>query len=113
MHLVEHAVYADGVIAVSLVAEDLERAQKNLVHLAIRWLPPLPYRDKAGNLVPTTNVMGGETDWFRLPHSFGVAVGKKLVEQRAAGLQGFQDDGFARMVAWLVEMEELDDAMCY
>jgi hypothetical protein len=112
-HLVEYAVYSDGVIAVSLVAEDMERAEKNLVNLAIRWLPPVPCRDKAGKLVPITNVMGGETDWFWLPHTFGAAVGKKLVEQKAAGLEGFQADGFARMVAWLVDMEELDDAMCY
>jgi hypothetical protein len=111
--LIEFAVYTDGVISVSLVAEDLERTEKNLFHLAIRWLPPVPYRDTAGNLVPTTNVMGGETDWFILPHTFGAVVGKKLVEQKVAGLQGFQDDGFAKMVAWLVDMEELDDAMCY
>lgn len=111
--MVEYAVYSDGVIAVALVAEDLEGAEKNLLHLAIRWLPPLPYRDKAGKPVPTTNVMGGETDWFWLPYTFGTAVGKKLVEQKVAGLDGFQVDGFARMVAWLVDMEELDDAMCY
>ena len=70
----EFTVYTDGVIAVSLVAEDNEHAEKNLVHLTIRWLPPLPYRDKAGNLVPTTNVMGGETEPFYLPHWFGTSV---------------------------------------
>lgn len=111
--MLAYPVYSDGVIAVALVAADLERAEKNLMHLAVRWLPPLPYRDKAGNTVLTTNVMGGETDWFYLPHTFGAAVGKKLVEQKAAGLESFQVDGFARMVSWLVEMKELDDAMCY
>ncbi|MCX7409407.1 MAG: hypothetical protein NTZ32_15120 [Planctomycetales bacterium] len=109
----EFTVYNDGVISVSLVAEDENKAERNLWHLAVRWLPPQPYRDKAGNVVQTTNVMRGETEAFRLPHTFGAAVGKKLIEQKVSGLSGFHDDGFAKMIAWLVDMEELTDAMCY
>lgn len=109
----ELAVYTDGVIAVSLVAEDYNKSEKNLWHLAVRWLPPEAYRDKAGNVVQTTNVMGGATELFILPHTFGAAVGKKLVEQHVSGLSGFDDEGYAAMVAWLMDMEELSDAMCY
>jgi hypothetical protein len=54
------------------------------------------------------------TTW---PHySFGVAVGRTLIEQKVAdcGLEGYFDEpGFKRMVRWLVEMEELTDSMCY
>jgi hypothetical protein len=60
--------------------------------------------------------MGGETEWFLLPHSFGVAVARTLIEQKVAdcGLAAsFNEQGFKRMVVWLVEMEELTDAMCY
>ena len=57
--------------------------------------------------------MGGETDWFILPYSFSVAIGKYLIEQKTAGLQGFYDDGFTKMVNWMIEMEEIPDAMCY
>lgn len=109
----EITVYSDGEICVSLLAEDMDRAEKNLWHLAVRWLPPLACRDKAGNVMQTTNIMGGETEPFILPHTFGAAVGKKLIEQKVAGLPGFHDDGFAKMVAWLVDDGELTDAMCY
>ena len=67
-------------------------------------------------MVDTTNIMGGETQWFLLPHSFGVAVGRNLVEQEVAGdgLSNFFDEiAFKRMVDWLVEMEEFSEAMCY
>ena len=108
----EFTVYSDGVISVSLIAEDMNEAERNLWHLAVRWLPAQG-RDKAGNAVQTSNIMGGETVPFLLPHTFGTAVAKKLIEQKVSGLLGFHDDGFARMVAWLVDMEELTDAMCY
>lgn len=109
----EITVYDDGEISVSLVAEDADRAEKNLWHLSLRWLPPMGYRDQSGNIVQTTNIMGGETEPFILPHSFGVAVGKKLIEQKVAGLPGFHDEGFSRMVAWLIDDGALTDAMCY
>lgn len=109
----EITVYSDSEICVSLVAEDTDCAAKNLWHLAVRWLPPMPCRDKAGNVMETTNVMGGETEPFILPNTFGAAVGKKLVEQKVAGLLGFHDDGFARMVAWLIDDGELAETMCY
>ena len=111
--MITFAVYSDTVISVSLFADDEAKADKNLIHLAVRWLEPQPYRQKDGTLAPTTNVMGGATDWFILPHSFGAVVGKRLVEQKVAGLAGFDEEGFAKMVAWLVDMEDLHDAMCY
>jgi hypothetical protein len=84
----------------------------NLFNLAMRYLPPESYRDKKGNLVRTTNKMGGETELFILPYSFSVAISKCLIEQKASGLPGFED-GFAQMIAWLVEMQEIQDSMCY
>ena len=109
----ECSIYEDGVIAVTLLMQDEAMPQKSRFGLAIRYLPPESYQDKSGNPVETTNSMGGETDWFILPYSFGVAIGKCLIQQKTAGLPGFSDDGFAKMVSWLVEMEEIPDAMCY
>ena len=111
--MIELTVYEDGVISVSVVADDAGKAERNLWHLATRWLAPQPYRNKTGDTAQTTNVMGGETNLFILPHTFGAAIGKKLIEQNVSGLPGFHAEGFARMVAWLVDMEELSDAMCY
>lgn len=108
---IEHQVYADDVIAVSLFAESEEAAFENRMVLAIKYLPPKSYQ-KAGETVPTTNKMGGETAWFLLPFDFGVAVAKSLVEKKIAGLEGLSEDGFARTVAWLVDLEELTNAMC-
>jgi hypothetical protein len=79
----------------------------------MRWLLPKPYTDKHGQKKSLTNIMGGETQWFLLPLSFGFAIGRSLVEQKVAGLAGFNEDGFKRMVSWLADMEELNDAMCY
>jgi len=90
--------------------------QEDLLNLAIRWLPPQPSKGRDGKIVGTTNIMGGETNWFILPHSFGVAVGRRLIEQKVAdcGLaEYFDENSFKRMVSWLIEMNELCDAMCY
>lgn len=113
MSLVELTVYEDGVISVSIVAADPGKAERNLWHLAIRWLAPGAYRDRAGDTVQLTNIMGGETDLFLMPHTFGAAIGKNLVEQHVSGLPGFHAAGVARMVAWLIDMEELTSGMCY
>ncbi len=109
----KYIIYDDEVISVGLHAENTEADEMDLIQLAIRWLKPESYKKKDGAVVEMTNLMGGETSWFLFPHSFGVAVGKKLIEQKTAGLAGFQENGFNRMVKWLVAMEHLDDAMCY
>lgn len=112
----KYTVYQDGTIAVGLFAEDAAADEKHLLHVGVRWLRPEPYRARDGRIQETTNVMGGETQWFLLPHSFGAAVGRRLIEQRVAdcGLaEYFDEPGFKRMVSWLVDMEELSDSMCY
>jgi len=107
---VKHKVYSDDEIAVSLVKIDSHRDSLNL---AIKWSEPQPYRRKEGELVETTNLMGGETDWFIVPFSLAVGVARVLIEQKVTGLSGFDESGFSAMVRWLVELEELNDAMCY
>jgi hypothetical protein len=106
-------IYEDDVIAIGLVTPRYEKAKEDVLCLAIRYLPPEPYHSKDGKLIKTTNNMGGATDWFVLPSSFGGPIGRKLIEQRAAGLQGFDEDGFSAMVRWLVGLDEIDDAVCY
>ena len=108
----KHLIYEDDVIAVGLIASRYENAKEEILSLVIRYLHPKTYH-KDGQLSKTTNDMGGATDWFVLPFSFAAPVGRKLVEQRAAGLPGFDEDGFASMVRWLVDPDEIDDAICY
>jgi hypothetical protein len=105
-------VYEDGVIAIALVSETPESAKKLLFNIAIRYLPPESYF-KNGEVIATTNKMGGETDWFVIPFSFSSAIGRQLIEQKVSGLQGFNESGFSRMIEWLIEMNEIDDAMGY
>ena len=112
----KYVVYDDGVISVGLFAAGAEADQKHLLHLGMRWLRPESYQNKEGQLAEMTNIMGGETQWFLLPHSFGVTIGRTLIEQKVAdcGLADyFNEQAFRRMVTWLVEMQELSDAMCY
>ena len=113
MTAINHPVYEGGEISVALWAADTTFAERNLWHLAIRYLSPQDYLSKVGGTVKVSNLMGGETDWFVIPHSFGVAIAKSLIEQKVAGLSGFSEDGFAKMVEWLIEMEEISDAMSY
>jgi len=105
---VEHLIYEDTVIAIALVST---RHHGEFVNLALRWLPPEGYVGTDGTTV--TNLMEGATDWFIIPFTLAAAIGKTLVGQNAAGLDGFRDDGFRAMVSWLVEVEQLEDAMCY
>jgi hypothetical protein len=107
---VQQLVYDDGVIAVAMV---LPTDSPSTQCMAIRWLKPHPYTGKDGRIVQVTNHMGGETDWFVVPFTLAAAMGRSLVEQKAAGLAGFDTEGFAALVRWLVEDEELHDSMCY
>ncbi len=102
-------IYDDGEIAVALVQIELS---SDIIHMAIRWLKPEPYQ-KDGKEIKTTNLMGGETDWFIVPFSFAVSIAKGLIEQKVSGMPFFKDKGFSDMVKWLVDHEEINDAMCY
>ncbi|HOI56503.1 MAG TPA: hypothetical protein PLP01_14740 [Phycisphaerae bacterium] len=103
-------VYDDGEMAIALVQRPSDSSGP---HLALRWLAPQPCVDRDGKEVCTTNLMGGETDWFIVPFSLAVGIARTLIEQKAAGLGNFNNDGFAKMVSWLVGLDQLQDAMCY
>jgi hypothetical protein len=103
-------IYNDDLIEVCIIP-DSENAK--LKSIAIRYLEPKNYIGKEGQEIRLTNVMDGETDWFILPFTFGAAIGKKLFEQKNAGLIGFNENGFNELKEWLIEMEEIHDAMCY
>ncbi len=103
-------IYIDSVIEVVIVIEKLDNSSESI---AIRYLKPENYKDKNGNEIIVTNSMGGETDWFILPFAFGATIGKKLIEQYFAGLEGFDNDGMEYLKKWLIDLEIIDDAMCY
>jgi len=105
----ECLIYEDMVIAVALVSPD----GGSDMRLAIRWIEPGASKGKDGRTESLTNLMGGSTGWFIVPFTFGTAIGRTLVHQNAAGLGGFHAAGFAVLVRWLIESEELNDAMCY
>ena len=63
--------------------------------------------------MPTTNLMGGETDWFVVPFTLAVGISRSLLELQATGKPGFDPDGFRQMVEWLCDLEAINDAMCY
>jgi hypothetical protein len=104
------SIYNDGEIDVSLMRSP---GTEEVYHIGPRWLEPRPSCRKGGEVVATTNIMGGATEWFLLPHSLGVAVAKALLERHVAGLSGFDPEGVTKLVRWLVEGEELPDSMCY
>jgi hypothetical protein len=103
-------IYNDSVIEVALIDDNENNSIKNI---AMKYLKPKDLKKSDGSIVFVTNAMGGETDWFILPFTFGAAIGKKLFEQYYAGLIGFDSKGIVKLKEWLIDMEIIDDAMCY
>ncbi len=106
----DQILYNDSVIEVKILTDDTNESLKSI---ALRYIKPSNFKDKNGNDVLVTNAMGGETEWFILPHTFGATIGKKLFEQYNAGLLGFDKNGIEILKNWLIDMEIIDDAMCY
>jgi len=106
----DKTLYKDTVIEVVIL---IDESNKSLKSIAMRYVEPTNYYDKNGKEVFVTNAMGGETDWFILPFTFGAAVGKTLFEQYNAGLEGFDKNEIEILKEWLIEMEIISDAMCY
>lgn len=103
-------LYKDSVIEVKILTDESNELRKSI---ALRYIKPTDFKDKDRNKVLVTNAMGGETDWFVLPHTFGAIIGKKLFEQFNAGLLGFDKNEIDILKNWLIDMEIIDDAMCY
>lgn len=57
--------------------------------------------------------MGGETDWFILPFTFGAVIGRKLFEQKNVGLKGFVEDGYNELKEWLIVMIRVRSRKCW
>jgi len=104
-------LYNDSVIEVTIFIDD---ENESFMSIAMKYLkPPENLKGKDGKDVFITNSMGGETDWFIMPYTFGAAIGKKLFEQYNAGLDGFDQNGIEVLKSWLIDMEIIDNAMCY
>lgn len=69
----------------------------------IRWV-------HTGNAI---NYFGKDSEWILLPHEFAVCAAKRLIEKRAAGMGGIRDDGFKKMMKYLLSQEEIIPAICY
>ena len=105
-------IYDDKEIKVSFFIEINENGVERK-HIAMKYLKPKDYIDKNGKNISTTNIMNGETEYFILPHSFGILIGRKLFEQYSLGLEGFNKDGIKSLIDWLLEYEIIEDCMCY
>lgn len=106
----DQILYKDSVIEVKILTDDDNELLKSI---ALRYLKTGSYKGKDGQEVLVTNAMGGETDWFVLPHTFGATIGKKLFEQYNAGLEGFDKRAVKILKEWLIDIEIIDDSMCY
>ncbi len=106
----EIIVYNDAVFAVGMINTNKE---KEIFHLSIKYAKPEPIRNQRGQIEEISNIMGGETDWFILPHTFAVGVVKVLIELKVSGMFGFSEEGFQKMVNYFVEMEDIQDGVSY
>lgn len=103
-------IFDDQEFSVGMLATDKE---KGIFHIAIKYNKPRPYKNKEGKVNEVTNLMGGETGWFILPHTFAVGIVKILLELKVSGTSGFNNDGFQKMIKYFVEMEDLYDGIGY
>ncbi|PKP17312.1 MAG: hypothetical protein CVU05_15770 [Bacteroidetes bacterium HGW-Bacteroidetes-21] len=106
----DQILYKDSVIEVKILTD---QENESLKSIALRYVKPENYKGKDRQEICVTNAMGGETDWFVLPYTFGATIGKKLFEQFNAGLYGFDTREVENLKNWLIDMEIIDDAMCY
>jgi hypothetical protein len=106
----DQILYKDSVIEVKILTDEDNESLKSI---ALRYLKSGNHKGKDGQEIRVTNAMDGETDWFVLPHTFGAAIGKKLFEQYNAGLNGFDTREVEHLKNWLIDMEIIDNAMCY
>lgn len=101
-------VLSDEII-VALVRTQVDRS----LHMAMRWNNPDPIKGKDGEEIETTNLMNGGTDWFIVPLTFSTTIARSLIELKATGSFNFDETGYQAMIEWLVELGELNDAICY
>jgi hypothetical protein len=106
----DQILYKDSVIEVKVLTD---QENESLKSIALRYINPENYKGKDGQEIRVTNAMGGETDWFVLPYTFGATIGKKLFEQFNAGLDGFDTREVENLKNWLIDIEIIDNAMCY
>ncbi len=104
-------LYNDEVISIGLNIESV-RHGVSIIRVAMKYCDPGLY-NRDGAKIELTNVMNGETDWFILPYSYGVAIAKTLYEQYCSGLTGFDKTGIEILKEWLIEEELISIAVSY
>jgi hypothetical protein len=111
-------VWDDGAAGIAIGLFRLE--EQNLagekyatIALGLRWAPSGGYSGKDGQKVIIESAMGGETEWFILPFTFGAAMGRTLINLQAAGLANFGETGYRKMVDWLIDCGEVSNALSY
>lgn len=104
-------IYEDDVIKVVFYIDVIN--EKEYKNIAMKYLNPKNYIGKDGNNISITNIMNGETEYFILPHTFGIIIGKKLFEQYSLGLKGFNNIGIKNLINWLLDYKIIEDSMCY
>lgn len=83
--------------------------------MALRWAPPFERIDKNGKSIKYYPWTKEETEWFLLPLDFSIPIAKMLIERKVTkGLEEwFDEEGFEKMVKWLVDEESISDSICY
>jgi hypothetical protein len=60
-----------------------------------------------------TTYFGKNSEWVLLPHDFAVCAARKIIEKKAAGMQGIHEKGFQVMLKYLLDQEEIIPFMGY
>jgi hypothetical protein len=54
-----------------------------------------------------------DSEWILLPMEFAVDAAKRLSIKRAAGMKGIQEEGFRKMIAFIMHHEENLEGISY
>lgn len=109
--MINEIIYYDDIITIRISSQG---DRDDILQISLRYYAPKNVKDKNGEVMGhLTYNMGGETDWFILPHTFGVEIGRKLFELYNAGLDGFNKNAVLILKQWLKDMEVIHVAMCY
>jgi len=89
-----------------ITAPSKRRKEMKKQMLGVRWCP-------STSKVETWQE--GAEDWFVLPFTFAVAITRSLLQMKASGFRGFDEEGFQKLIAWMTDWDQqaIDDCICY
>src|SRR5687767_14751808 len=81
-----------------------ERHNRSEQALGLRWVQ---------HGATSTTYFGKDSEWILLPFEFAACVARRIIEKKAAGMNGIRAEGFQKMLKLLLDQEAIVPNICY